>query len=237
MLSPSTDPISRGVAPDSAAALAAVLFDMDGTLVDSEPVWDRGLRELANSYGGELSADARVRMVGAGVPETMRILHDDIAQPWRDYAASVEWVETRVAELFAAGLVWRPGARALLAAVRAARVPTALVTATRRSLVDVALETIGSHSFDARICGDDVERGKPDPQPYVAAAAALGVDPRACVAIEDSPTGVASALAAGCVVVAVPGEAGVAARPGLVVLDSLEALDVDTLRGLVMRSR
>src|SRR6059058_2526175 len=91
--------------------LGAVLFDMDGTLVDSEKVWDVGLRELARRYGGELSAPARTRMIGTSMAESMDILHADIAQPWRDPVTSVTWLEARVRDLFADGLIWRPGAR------------------------------------------------------------------------------------------------------------------------------
>jgi HAD superfamily hydrolase (TIGR01509 family) len=213
--------------------LDAVLFDMDGTLVDSEKVWDVGLRELARQYGGELSAAARTRMVGTSMAESMAILHTDISQPGRDTEASVTWLENRVYELFADGLTWRPGARQLLAAVRAAGIPAALVTATRRRLVEVALGTIGAHNFDVVVCGDEVGRTKPDPEPYLTAAAKLGADPRGCVAVEDSPTGVASARAAGCVVVAVPCEVALIPTDGVVQIDSLEMMDVATLRKLV----
>jgi HAD superfamily hydrolase (TIGR01509 family) len=213
--------------------LAAVLFDMDGTLVDSEKVWDVGLRELAERYGGELSVRARVEMVGTSMAHSMGILHRDIGQPWREVAASVRWLEARVGQLFADGLVWRPGARELLAEVRAAGVPTALVTATRRPLVERALTTIGRHNFDVVVCGDEVDQAKPHPTPYRTACALLGVDVRRCVAIEDSPTGVASAHAAGCVVVAVPCEVAVADREGLTVVDSLAQLTLERLRELV----
>jgi HAD superfamily hydrolase (TIGR01509 family) len=217
------------------AQLDAVLFDMDGTLVDSEKVWDVGLRELARGYGGELSPAARTRMVGTSMAESMDILHTDIGQPWRDPEASVTWLENRVYELFADGLTWRPGARELLTAVRAGGIPAALVTATRRRLVEVALGTIGAHHFDVVVCGDEVGNSKPHPEPYLTAAAKIGADPRRCVAIEDSPTGVASAHAAGCLVVAVPCEVALIPPDGVVQIDSLEMMDVATLRRLVAR--
>jgi HAD superfamily hydrolase (TIGR01509 family) len=210
-----------------------VLFDMDGTLLDSEKVWDVGLAELAAHYGGALSTAARVNMVGTSMRESMTILHADLAQPWRDPAASTEWLENRVLELFSAGLVWRPGARALLRAVRAAGVPTALVTATRRPLVDVALQTIGPENFDAVVCGDEVSHTKPHPEPYLTAAKLLGAPIGRCVAIEDSPTGVASALAAGASVLAVPCEVDLSDVVGVAHMPSLVDVDLAYLEGLV----
>lgn len=217
--------------------LAGVLFDMDGTLIDSEKIWEIGLRELAARYGGSLSEAARARMVGTSTQESMRILHEDVGQPWLDPMASGDWLDARVLELFADGLEWRPGARELVEAVRAAGLPTALVTATRRSLVEAALSVLGRHNFDAVICGDEVIRAKPDPMPYLAAASALGVDPRACVAIEDSPTGVASALAAGCAVVAIPHHVPFDEPDGFRVLPSLLEVDLTLLRLLVAAPR
>lgn len=213
--------------------LAAVLFDMDGTLVDSEKVWDIGLIELAQRYGGVLSARARAEMVGSSMIDSMVILHEDIGQPWRDPVASVEWLEGRVKELFGDGLIWRPGAVSLLDAVAAAGVPAALVTATRRHLVDVALRTIGADRFGAIVAGDEVDEGKPHPDPYLTAARNLGVDIRQCVAIEDSPTGVASARAAGAVVLAVPSEVDLSHLDGVTLVDSLVGVDLPYLRRLV----
>jgi HAD superfamily hydrolase (TIGR01509 family) len=215
------------------ATLEAVLFDMDGTLVDSEKVWDVGLLELAQRYGGRLSADARARMVGSSMAASMAILHEDIGQPWRDVGESLAWLEQRVKGLFADGLVWRPGALELLREVTAARVPAALVTATRRHLVDVALETIGRSHFAAVVCGDEVDEVKPHPAPYRTAAALLGVDIGHCVAIEDSPTGVVSARAAGAVVLAVPSEVDLSHLDGVTHIDSLVEVDLAYLRALV----
>jgi HAD superfamily hydrolase (TIGR01509 family) len=219
------------------AALAAVLFDMDGTLVDSEKVWSVGLNELAARYGSALSGWARQAMVGTSMAESMTILHADIGLPELDVPASVRWLEERVKELFAQGLEWRPGARELLAAVRAAGVPTALVTATRRRLVEVALATIGADQFDAVVCGDDVAQTKPHPMPYLTAAALVGAPVDRCVAIEDSPNGVRSALAAGCAVLAIPCEVALPAADGVTIMPSLMDVDLAVLGDLARRRR
>jgi HAD superfamily hydrolase (TIGR01509 family) len=166
--------------------LAAVLFDMDGTLVDSEKVWSVALDELAAHLGGVLSAAARVAMVGSSMGQSMAILHEDLGRPGLDATASVAWLEDRMKELFADGLTWQPGARELLDEVYAADIPMALVTATGRQLVDVALATIGAHYFDAVVVGDEVANVKPHPEPYATAARLVGAaEPRRCVAIED----------------------------------------------------
>ncbi|GLZ00606.1 haloacid dehalogenase [Actinoplanes sp. NBRC 103695] len=202
-----------------------MLFDMDGTLVDSERVWDVALRELAALAGGELSLAARHAMIGSNMGRTMQILRDDLGQPDRPEAPDVEWLTDRVFELFADGLVWRPGAFELLTAVREAGLPTALVTSTGRRLVEVALRTIGRDNFDAIVVGDEVKAPKPDPEPYRTAAELLGVPIERCVAIEDSPVGVASALAAGAAVLAIPAELELPPTDGVHLRSSLEGID------------
>ncbi|MCW6009672.1 HAD family phosphatase [Micromonospora sp. CPCC 205371] len=212
-----------------------MLFDMDGTLVDSERLWDTALSELAAYYGGALSAQARISMVGMNAGASMRILHTDLGQEWRDPEESYRWVERRMTELFRTGLVWRPGALALIEAVRAAAVPTALVTSTGRPLVDIALETLGRDNFDVVVAGDEVRAPKPDPEPYRRAAELLGVPIERCVAIEDSPTGVASALAAGAAVLGVPNEVPLDAADGVHLVESLTGADLDFLSGLIFK--
>jgi HAD superfamily hydrolase (TIGR01509 family) len=165
--------------------------------------------------------------------ESMRILHDDLGRPELDPDESITWLENRVSELFAEGLIWRPGAAELLRAVRAAGIPTALVTATRRRLVEVALHTIGADMFDAVVAGDDLDESKPHPAPYLTAARLVGADAARCVAIEDSPNGIASALAAGCVVLGVPCEVGLGHLDEVTLVDSLADIDVTYLRHLV----
>ncbi|MDG4766246.1 HAD family phosphatase [Solwaraspora sp. WMMD406] len=206
-----------------------MLFDMDGTLIDSEKLWDVALRELAERYGGRLSATARLAMVGSDLATTMRLLHDDLDQPWRDPRTGADWVTRRVAQLFGAGLPWRPGAEDLLRAVRSDGFRTALVTSTERPLVDIALRSLGRHNFDVVVCGDEVSATKPDPAPYLSATAALGVAPRECVAVEDSPAGVASAYAARVAVLAVPAEVALTVPPGVHVRDSLVGVTTATL--------
>ncbi len=205
---------------------------MDGTLVDSEKLWTVALNELAARLGGTLSAPARVRMVGTSMAESMAILYADLDRPAGDPSTDIAWLEARVGALFAAGMPWRPGAAELLAAVRAVGLPTALVTSTRRRLVEVALATLGPANFDTVICGDDLAETKPHPLPYATAAARLGAAPATTVAIEDSPPGVASALAAGCAVLAVPSEVQFAPA-GATVRPSLAGVDVAYLATLV----
>jgi HAD superfamily hydrolase (TIGR01509 family) len=210
-----------------------VLFDMDGTLVDSEKVWDVALNELAARAGGTLSQTARLAMIGTDMSDSMRIFREDLNQPDRPEAPDVAWLNDRVFELFAEGLVWRPGALELLRAVRAAGIPTALVTSTGRELVEVALDTLGRENFDAVVCGDEVRVPKPDAEPYRAAARMLGVPIEDCVAIEDSPTGVASAVASGAAVLAVPAELELPETDGVHLLTTLEGVDPDYLAALL----
>jgi HAD superfamily hydrolase (TIGR01509 family) len=206
---------------------------MDGTLVDSEKLWGIAIAELAAEYGGTVSPAARQAMVGTSMAGSMRILHADLGQPWRDAAAGAAWLERRVAELFVEELPWRPGASTLLRAVRAARIPTALVTSTSRQLVELALITLGRENFDVVVCGDEVTANKPHPEPYLTAARLLGVPVDRCVAIEDSPAGVASALAAGAAVLAVPGDVALGPAGGVHVRESLTGADLALLAALL----
>ncbi|CAA9257227.1 MAG: possible hydrolase [uncultured Corynebacteriales bacterium] len=199
--------------PLGGGSLGAVLFDMDGTLVDSEPVWDEALNELARWLGGELSAAARRATVGTNVPVSVRVVHADVDRPDADPELSAAKLVAEAGARFSTGLRWLPGARELLAAVRAAGVPVALVTNTERALVDLALGPLVEELFDVSVCGDEVAHSKPAPDPYLRAARLLGVDPATAVAIEDSPTGTAAAEAAGCPVLVVP-TAAVPVPPG-----------------------
>ncbi len=205
-----------------------MLFDMDGTLLDSEKVWALALHDLAAELGGELSSAARAQMVGGSMGSSTAILHDDLGID-ADPETSSAYLTERMAELFATDLEWKPGARDLLVAVRDAGLPAVLVTATHRRLTDIALGFMGRELFTASVCGDEVGRSKPDPESYLRAASLAGATPSTCIAIEDSITGVASARAAGCVVIAVPSEVAVPPTSGVTIIHSLVGVGVDEL--------
>jgi len=217
--------------------LRAVLWDMDGTLVDSEKLWTIALDELMVRLGNPLTAEIRVALIGSNMRRSTLILlaHAGI-EPTEAAILDLEsWLDNRMAEFFRDGLPWRPGARAALRSVREAGVRTALVTSTERALTEVALDTIGREFFDVTICGDEVGgQNKPLPRPYLLATELLGVDPANCVAVEDSVTGVTSAQAAGCTVLVVPAEAPVPPGERLILRESLLGVDAELLAGLLI---
>ncbi|MBA4856351.1 HAD family hydrolase [Nocardia farcinica] len=217
--------------------LAAVLWDMDGTLLDSEKLWDIAVRELAVELGTEMTDEVRHALVGASGPNALRILFDGLGvDPTTEALREVaDFLERRVGDLMTGPIPWRPGAADALALVRAAGLPSALVTNTIRSLTEFGLDTLGRHHFDVSVCGDEVAEGKPAPDPYLRAAELLGVDPRHCVAVEDSPTGARAATAAGCAVIVVPCEVPVPDGPGRVLRESLIGLTVDHLHQALRR--
>jgi HAD superfamily hydrolase (TIGR01509 family) len=210
----------------------AVLFDMDGTLLDSEKVWDVALDDLATWLGGDLSPSARERMVGSSLARSVAILHADLGIE-ADPESSAAYLTERVAELFRTDLVWKDGAVELLRAVNEAGIPAALVTSTHRRLTEIALDTMGRQHFTATVCGDEVRRPKPNPDPYLRAAELLGVRADRSVAIEDSPVGIAAAEAAGCAVLAVPSEVEIEQAPTRTIRHTLADVTVADLAAMV----
>lgn len=188
--------------------MKAVLFDMDGTLVDSEKLWEVALQVLYTRLGGELTPAVREATVGGSAESLMQIIYTDLGldPDANEMAAHSDWLHGYTADLFDGGLPWCDGARELLDTLADSAVPMALVTNTRRALTERALDSIGRHYFAASVCGDEVVRAKPAPDPYQRAAALLGFDPAQCLAIEDSVTGAASAEDAGCPVLVVPND-------------------------------
>jgi HAD superfamily hydrolase (TIGR01509 family) len=208
---------------------------MDGTLVDSEQIWSISLHDLAAHLGGELSYLAREAMVGTNMPVSIGLMFADLGlepDPVR-MSAAVEWLARRASELFGGQVPLRPGAGEALAAVRAAGVPCALVTNTERRLAELTLNSLGRANFEATVCGDEVPHGKPAPDVYLRAAELLGVPTSATVAVEDSPTGVASAVAAGCTVLVVSGVVPVSPGERRIFRDSLVGLTPQELSTLL----
>lgn len=182
---------------------AAVLWDMDGTLVDTEPYWIDCEYKLVGEFGGVWDDERARSLVGRDLRDSARILQREggVNMPVDDIVNRLlDGVIMRVRR----SVPWRPGARELLAALKSAGVPCALVTMSWDRFAQAVVDALPPGSFAAVISGDQVTNGKPHPEPYQAAATALGVRAKDCVAIEDSPTGLASAVAAGCRVFAVP---------------------------------
>ena len=207
---------------------------MDGTLVDTEPYWFDIEFELVAEFGGTWTdADAR-SLVGFDLIDSAHELRSRGGvqlEPVQVVERLLDGVIARVADQ----LPWRPGAPELLAECVAAAIPCVLVTMSWRRLADAVIASAPPGSFVASVTGDEVRNGKPHPEPYLAAAAELGIHPADCVAIEDSPTGVASALAAGCATLGVPHVVPIAAAPGLTLVESLDGVRLADLRRLRTR--
>jgi HAD superfamily hydrolase (TIGR01509 family) len=215
--------------------LRAVLFDMDGTLVETEQYWGEAMFELAERLGGRMSDEARAATVGTSMRTSMRVLYDDlgVVRSEEQLQADARWVEVRTAELMSAGIHWCPGAADLLRDVQAAGLRSALVTTTPRRIADIVLRSmradLRTDPFDLTVCGDEVPARKPDPAPYRQAMAALGVDPAECVVVEDSVVGIAAGLASGAAVLGVPTMQAVDPAPGLTLRDGLAGVGVPEL--------
>jgi HAD superfamily hydrolase (TIGR01509 family) len=216
-----------------------VLFDMDGTLVETEHYWGEALDALALRLGGRLSPEGRQATVGTSMRTSMQVLDADlgIRRTEQQWAADSRWVEDTTAELMAGGIAWRPGAAEVLLAVREAGLASALVTTTPRRLAEIVLRSVrrdlGMDPFDLTVCGDEVPARKPDPAPYLQAMAALDVAAAECVVLEDSRAGVTAGLAAGAAVLGVSSLQSLPPAPGLTLLDSLVGVGLPELRDVL----
>jgi HAD superfamily hydrolase (TIGR01509 family) len=205
---------------------------MDGTLVDTEPYWIDVEQRLVEAHGGTWSAEHAMQLVGNDLLDSGRYIreHGGVPLPAEEI---VELLLDGVVEHIEREVPWRAGARELLAALRAAHVPCALVTMSYARFVEPVLAALPKGTFDVVVTGDAVERGKPHPEPYLHAARLLGVDPAACLAVEDSNTGARSAEAAGCLVVVVENHVPVAPGERRVFLDTLDGVRPEHLAELV----
>jgi HAD superfamily hydrolase (TIGR01509 family) len=210
----------------TSALPAAVLWDMDGTLVDTEPYWIAAEHALVEEHGGVWTDEHAHQLVGNDLLVSAEYIraHSPIEM------TPLEIVHELLASVVASvkeHVPWRPGARMLLESLVAQGVPCALVTMSWESLATAVVRNLPNGSFAAVVTGDVVQHGKPHPEPYLVAARLLGVDLGACVAIEDSPPGVASAVAAGIPTIAVPHHVDVPETVG--------AVQISTLAGLTPR--
>jgi HAD superfamily hydrolase (TIGR01509 family) len=209
---------------------------MDGTIIDTEPYWMEAESELIAAHGGTWSHDDAMQLVGQGLWHSARVLQSRGVTLSEDEIIDT-LTETVRDRIRVGGLPWRPGARELLLELRAAGIPTALVTMSIRSLARLVNETIDFDAFDAIVAGDDVEHSKPHPAAYLRAVELLGVNPADCVAIEDSPPGVASASAAGAATIGVPLNVSLIEDGSFTVWPTLEGRTVADLAGVLAASR
>nr|WP_211658481.1 HAD family phosphatase [Phytoactinopolyspora halophila] len=205
---------------------AAVLWDMDGTIVDTEPLWIAAEKALVERHGGAWTDADSLALVGSDL-----LVAGDYIRRRGDLPMSsaqvAEYLLGEVLDGVKAGVEWRPGARELLTELGAAGIPCALVTMSYQVLAEAVVAQLPPGTFEAVVTGDMVANGKPHPEPYRTAAETLGIEPErhgTCVVIEDSPTGAVAGLAAGMPVLAVPNTVEVPDQQGMVVIDSLAGL-------------
>lgn len=210
----------------------AVLWDFDGTLVDTEPYWITAEYALAAEHGATWSEEHALRLVGNDLVESGHYIREVMGLEMSAEEV-VDFLLDRVVAEVEREVPWRPGALELLTALREAGVPCALVTMSYRRFVAPVLEGLPPGTIRVVVTGDEVEHGKPHPEAYLTAAAALGLPPGECVAIEDSSTGATSAETAGCPVLVVENHVPVAAGPRRTFAASLRGVTVESLAALV----
>lgn len=214
-------------------ALQAVVFDMDGLLVDTEPIWYEVEAAIMARLGNTWSREQQELLLGGSMENTVQYLVSRARRPAPAAQVVEGWLVTEMLARIGEGVSTRPGAVDLLDAVAAAGVPAALVSSSYRVLIDAVLRELGASRFTVSVAGDEVAHPKPDPEAYGRAAELLGIDPRCAVAFEDSDSGTSAAVAAGFVTVCVPSVMPVPGGPGRVLRDSLVGVTVDWLAGLV----
>lgn len=219
-----------------ATTLQAVLLDMDGLLVDSEPLWFGVEAAVFRRLGASREwthAEARSLVGNALTTSATQMVH--LAGANVSPSVVAEWFVDGMAESLADGTPFKPGALRLLGDLAAHRVPTALVSSSYRRLVDVVLAQLSGRAPAVSVAGDEVSHGKPHPEPYERALHLLGASAEHAVVLEDSPTGATSGRAAGCAVVVVPDLAVLPPAHPWTVVDSLERIDVAFLENLTTR--
>ncbi len=210
----------------------AVLFDMDGTIIDSEPYWMASEQALAAEHNGTWTANDGLDIIGMDLDESSKLFKDRANIP-----LEAEEIKNRltndVQSKLARAVPWRPGAKELLLELRKHNVKTALVTMALHRMAQQVVDAIPFDAFDVIVAGDDVTRGKPHPEAYEKAAALLGFHPSKCIAFEDSVTGLTSAEAAGTYAIGIPNIIEIPQKPGRVLWPTLEGVTFKQLRKLI----
>lgn len=207
---------------------AATLWDLDGTLVDTEPAWIAAEEALARLHGVDWIDEDRDALVGSALTDAAAIIRGRGVK--LTDTEIIGFLIDSVLATLAEEVPWQPGALELLTELRDAAVPCALVTASYRDMADQIVAGAPEGVFGAIVAGDEVTQGKPHPEPYRRAAELLGVDIARCVAFEDSPTGLASAEASGARVVGIESQLPVSWRPGRSRLASLDGFTLADVR-------
>jgi HAD superfamily hydrolase (TIGR01509 family) len=203
----------------------AVLFDMDGLLIDSEPLWFAAETAVMDRLGVQWTQADQHQLLGGSLERSVSYMLAKAARPVPRQTLAA-WLMADITERVRRAVPLRPGAPELLASVAHAGLPSALVTSSERTFMEAVLASTGLR-FDVLVCADDVTATKPDPACYLLAAKLIGVPPADCFALEDSPNGVASAEAAGCRVIAVPSVVPIAPASGRTIVRSLLDLQAD----------
>ncbi|WP_410505903.1 HAD family hydrolase [Intrasporangium sp.] len=231
MAPPFPEEVHAGSGGSPATLPAGVLWDMDGTLVDTEPYWILAEHELVAAHGGTWSDALAHQLVGNALEVSAQVIIDHARMPL-SVPEVIDALLQRVIDQVRVRVPWRPGARELLDELKASGVPNVLVTMSWRNLADTVVEKLPPGVFVHVVTGDEVRHGKPHPEPYLRAAELIGADPAACVALEDSPTGVRSAVAAGVPTIAIPNVVAVPPDSGAVRIASLDGLRARDLRSV-----
>jgi HAD superfamily hydrolase (TIGR01509 family) len=219
------------------STLAAALWDFDGTLADTEPLWIGAEYDLIDRLGGTWSDEDAEQLVGNSLLDSGSYILNAIGRVDLSPAWVVDQLLTTVVEHVRSNpIVWRPGAIELLESFAEAGVPCALVSASYRVLLDAALSQLPEDIFRVTVAGDEVSRGKPHPEPYEKACTALGVSPQHCVVLEDSETGCRSGNAAGALVLAVPHRVEIPHAPRRLHVSSLADLDAAAVATMLEQS-
>jgi HAD superfamily hydrolase (TIGR01509 family) len=210
---------------------AAVLWDMDGTLIDSEPYWMKSEDSFAKANNSNWTEQDGLSLVGMSLYDSSKIIKERVGSDLEPEQIIQKLTDDVSAQL-KQEIYWRPGARDLLLLLRKKKVKTALVTMSMHRMAKQVADSIGFDAFDVIVAGDDVRHGKPHPEPYLKAAELLGVKPEDCVAFEDSLTGLRSAEAANTKAVGVKNIVEISMEPGRVIWPTLEGVSMADLRRL-----